>query len=345
MKKIFLKMIAGALLLILGSSVISCSREKTAEKVVLSTEQAKMLDDYKKNLEASQRIVVAKINGAVLTEKDLLDMMDLISPQFVKEAGKRSAETDKRTKKEALDTLIFRELAFQEATSMGMKAPAETVEETLKKLKADLGTESDYRNYLERSGLTEASLRKRIERDKLIEMVITREISDKVKVDEKLVRDTYMKEKKNFIEPETFLVEDVVLPAGKKDTAALDKAKMVLSLIQKNNNDISKIARDKTIIVRKGSIEAKEYPNIFKTAAKMKPGELSNVIKEEDGLHIIKLVRKEPLRQLSFQEARVDIERKLTQPDMNRVKERWKDSLKKKAKIEIKDSAGVASVP
>jgi peptidyl-prolyl cis-trans isomerase C len=71
------------------------------------------------------------------------------------------------------------------------------------------------------------------------------------------------------------------------------------------------------------------------SVSQMKAGDLSNVIKESDGLHIVKLVQKEPSRQMSFEEAKVDIENKLMLPIMNKRKAEWENALKKNAKIEI----------
>ena len=346
MKRTFSKMMIGMLSLTIAFSGISCSREKSAEKAAMSPEQSKMLEDYKKSVEESKKVVVVKVNGVNIALKDLIDMMNQIAPRYIKDAGQRSPEADAKVKKEALDTLVFRELAFQEAIKQGMKVKPEDVDAAMKKLKTELGSESAYKDYLEKSGFTEALLRQQVERDQLIEMMTNKEILLKAKVDEKLVRDTYRKKKGNFVAPESFLVEDVFIRTAKKDDAvAMNKAKETLSLIRKNNNDISKLAQDKTLLVRNGNVTKEEYPNIFQTAEIMKAGDLSNVIIESDGLHIIKLLQKEPSRQLSFEEARVDIERELTLPVMNKRKQQWENEMKKNARIEIMNTQDVMPVP
>ena len=139
--------------------------------------------------------------------------------------------------------------------------------------------------------------------------------------------------------PENFLVDDVFFQSGTDEVSAMNKARETLALIKKNNNDLSKLAGDKSIMVRRGGVTEKEYPNIFQAAAKMKSGDLSDVIKESDGLHIIKMLKKEPFRQFSFEEARVDIEHRLMGPVMNKRKTEWENRLKKTAKIEIMQDA------
>ena len=336
MEKTFLKIIVGMLLLTIGLTGISCSKEKTAEKTAPPPEDAKTIAENKRSGEEAKKIVVAKVNGAELTMKELIDMMNQIAPRYLKDPAKRSPEIDSKVRKEALDTLVFRELAFQEAIRQGMKVKPEDVDATIRKLKTKFDSENTYKEYLVKSGLTEASLRKQVERDQLIEMINTKEVLLKTKVDEKLVQDTYNKKKASFVVPESFLVEDVFIQTVREDdAAAMNKAKETLTLIKKNDNNISKLAQDKTLLIRNGGITQQEYPNIFKAASLMKPGDLSSVIIESDGLHIIKLVRKEPSRQLSFEEARVDIEHKLMLPIMNKRKEQWANELKKNAKIDI----------
>jgi len=346
MKRTLMKITVGMLLLITALSGISCSREKASEKAAAPPEHTKMIEEYIKSVEASKKVIVARVNGTDLTLKELLDIMNRIAPEHTKGAGQSSPDADAKLKKEALDTLVFRELAFQEAIKQGMKVNPENIDAAMKKLKTDLASENAYKEFLAKSGHTETSLKKQVERDQLIEAITSKEILLKAKVDEKLVRDTFEKEKKSFVVPESFFVEDIFIQTNKEDDAsALNKSKEVLAFLKKNNNDSSKLAQDKTLVVRKGGVTEQEYPSIFRTAAKMKSGELSSVIKESDGLHIVKLLQKEPSRQLSFDEARGEIEHKLMQPLINKRKLQWDNELKKNAVIEIMDTQDVMSVP
>jgi len=68
---------------------------------------------------------------------------------------------------------------------------------------------------------------------------------------------------------------------------------------------------------------------------RLKPGGLSGVIKENDGLHIIKMIQRKPSRQLSFEEARPLIESELRTSLSEKRKQEWEQQLKQNAKIEI----------
>jgi parvulin-like peptidyl-prolyl isomerase len=343
MMKRTLKVIIGAVIMTLALSGLSCTRDKTEKggKPPVPPEHGKVVEKYKESVEESKKVVAAKVNGTDIRMNELVALMNRIAPKYITDMQKRTPEIDEKVKKEALDILIFRELAVQEAARQGMKVRPEAVDETMKKLKTGLGSEEAYRKYLERSDVTEESLRKQIEKDTLFNMISAKEIIQKVKkVDEKFARDVYNREKATYIAPDGFLVEDVFVPGGKDDKAVMNKAKEVLSLIKKNNNDLSKLAQDKTIAVRNGTVTAQEYPNIYRTAEGMKSGDLSGIVGESDGLHIIKLRQKEPSRQLTFEEVRGMVEQKLMVPVIKKRKEQWENGLRKSAKIELIQAKG-----
>jgi parvulin-like peptidyl-prolyl isomerase len=334
MEIINVKYICAVLLVAITLTGTSCSREKISEKVT-TPPVGKITEEFKKGVEQSKKFVISRVNGSDITMNNLINEMNRIAPRFVNDVSQRTPEIDNKVKREALAGLIFRELAVQEAVKQGMKAGPEVVEQAMKQLKANLGSEDNYRKYLETAGHSEASFNKQIEKDELLKMITAREIIQKVKVNEKLVRDTYNKEKATYDIPESFAVEDVLIPVGKDAETSMKKAKEILALIRKNNNDISKISQDKSFFVRNGNVSNQEYPNIYQAAAKMKSGELSAIIKEEDGLHIVKFLKKVPPQTLSFEEAKGDIERKLMQPFIEKRKAEWERGLKKNARIEI----------
>jgi len=150
------------------------------DNAVKPAEHEEMLEKYRKGVEESKKVVVARVNGAEITMYDLLNRMNRIAPFYVKAGQPRDPGTDVRVRQEALDVLIFRELAVQEAVNQGMKVELEAVDRSVKTLKDRLGSEDAYRAYLSREGLTEESLRKAIGRDQLYERIAEKEIFRKV---------------------------------------------------------------------------------------------------------------------------------------------------------------------
>jgi hypothetical protein len=289
----------------------------------------------KKEAAAAKKIVVARVNGADISMYELIRAMNIIAPKYIKEGEQPAPEETSKIRKEALDRLIFEELAVQQAIRDGINPRPGAVDDVVKQVRKNLGTEEAYKDYLNKHDLTEETLRRLIERSQRYEMITSNEIYRKVKVEEKTIKDEYEKEKSRYILPENFVVEDVSFLKGQDDEATKKKAEAILTAIKKNNYDVWKLVLDGTFIVRQTRITKERNPEIYKTMAKMKVGDLSGVIKDRDGLHIIKVNKKEGPRQANFEEAKAAIEPELLVPAQDKRKEEWERELKKNAKIVI----------
>ena len=181
----------------------SCTGEKAPneEPSKPSSEPSKVLGEHRKSIEESKKTIAAKVNGVPISRFDLVEEMNAIAPQYMKPGQKRDIKTDEKIRKEALDRLIFRELAVQSAKKEGMKAPADAVAEELKRIKAEMKTEDAFRQNLMKSGITEEELSKRIERNLLLERITEKEVFGKVTVDPAEADKIYAKRKKSFKGP------------------------------------------------------------------------------------------------------------------------------------------------
>jgi parvulin-like peptidyl-prolyl isomerase len=334
MKRLTLWAVLTAVMLVAGVTFISCSREK-AENKKMPPGHEQMVEQYLKGMEEARKTVVARVNGADITMYDLSGRMKQILSNYARSGQQVTPEVEQKARKDALAALIFRDLAVQEAMRRKMTVPKEKVDAIIQQVKTKMGSEDAYKEYLKREDMTETSLRKQIEKDQLFGMIVAAEIFNKVKVNEKQVREIYTKEKKNFVMPEVFGIVDVVFPKGRGDEVAMKKAKEILSLLKKNNYAFSKLPKDKTFMVRDGFVDKEEYPTLFAALTKMKKGEVSDIITEADGLHIVKMQKKEPSREMTFGEARGAIEEKLRTSLAEKRKEEWEADLKKGSKIEV----------
>jgi len=182
MKRMNTKWIIGLVMVTIALSGFSCAHENAEKKdvTVSRVEHENIMSQYRKGVEESKKMVVARVNGADITLDKLLSRMNQIAPAYVGH-GQRTPETDEQVKHGALSILIFRELAVQEAIRRGMKVPTEQVDEALKKIKADIGSEDVFKKTLTTAGETEESFRKYLERNMLFDMITAEEIFHKAK--------------------------------------------------------------------------------------------------------------------------------------------------------------------
>ncbi len=301
--------------------------EKEKQKVTVTEEEAK-------------KIVAARVNGVDIMLDQVIKMTNYITLQAMKAAGHEGGGPDNESiKKEAMERLIVMELAFQKANSLGIKAEQKDIDAALNAIKTSQGGEEKYKESLERDHLTEPMLREQIERSIILEHIFAKEVLEKISVPEEKVKQEYEKEKGRFVIPEKILLVDVVIvPAASADAQGNGvggKAEAILKKIRENGNDPDKLAQDGTFTVRNYAPNKEKDKELIEAAGKLKPGELSGIIKAGDGLHIIKLKERVPEKQLAYNEVKGLIEGKLKAHEQSRLTTEWTEGLRKNAKIEI----------
>jgi hypothetical protein len=199
MKNINVTIMAGLLAVAISLSGVSCKKkEQVAAPPPPSPEQQAAIEEAKKGVEEARKIDVAEVNGVEITMFELVREMNRIAPKYIKENEKTAPGTTEKVRKEALDNLIFAELAVQEAVKQGITVTPERIDEVIQLMKKQTGSAKAYQEYLSGLGITEDQLRKRIERSHQLELITGKEIYQKIKLDDKDVRAEYEKNKNAF---------------------------------------------------------------------------------------------------------------------------------------------------
>jgi peptidyl-prolyl cis-trans isomerase D len=203
LKLILFVLIVGAFMF----SGFSCKKKESPkfgtkiEQPPLSPEQKRQLEEIKKGIEESKKLVVAKVNGQPITMFQIVREMNSIAPKYIKEGEPSTPEITEKIKKEALKTLIDKELAIQEAKRQKITIKKETIDNVIDKLIDMLGSKKAFEQDLKERNLTEYELRKNIERSHLYELITKKEIYDKIVVNDEVLKNYYEKNKKLFVLP------------------------------------------------------------------------------------------------------------------------------------------------
>ncbi len=280
-------------------------------------------------------LIVARVNGADISLRALNGMM-----KRVEEINARTAtsETREEIRKKALENLVLKELALQEAERRSLHVEDEIVDRAMARFIASKGHEEGYQEYLGQEKLTPADVRAQIERSLLIQRITGMEVVSKVTVTDDDVRKEYDQHKDQYVAPEKVTVIDVAVSLRSGEEAAMKKANELLAQMNADKNkDPFRLVRDDLFTVREFDLEKGKEPELYAAARQIKEGELSGVIKTGDGNHIIKLTGYTPERQLSYEEAKGTIFGKLKAIAQVKRFEEWRQELKKDAKIELFD--------
>lgn len=293
-------------------------------------------ESRKKAAEARKK-VVARVNGAEINMYDLLGMMNRVVAAFYKGLEEPSKEVTTEIKQRALDRLIFEELAVKEAVKQGIKPKAEKVKEAIDNLKNSYGSEKGFQEYLADLAQTEQQLKARIERGQLLEGITGREVYQKTSSDPKAITRLY-KEYKAAGKLKTapiYVVEEVLVLAGKDEQETKASAERVLAELKRNNNDFEKLMLDGTFIVRRLSVTKEKNPKVFAKMQGMKIGEFSGAVQDGESYHIFKVVESKPGHELTKKESHKMLEDRLAPYFQEQRRAEWVKKLRKGAKIEI----------
>jgi peptidyl-prolyl cis-trans isomerase SurA len=292
---------------------------------------------------------VARVNGAVLTDRDLLREMFTIFPYARQHNGFPKGQ-EAAIRQGALEMIIFEELVYQESQRRKLTIP----EAKLKQAEADFRTQfhspDEYQQYLqaEMQG-SEQNVRQNIKRSLLIDQVLKTDVETRSAVTTAEVQAYYAKNAARFQQPESFTFQSIsVVPplkptpeqaknALKKAQDALQKAKATKSY--QDFGLLAEAVSEDDFRVNMGDHKAvgreKLPPQIVKAFQGMQSGQVSGLIQVESAYTIVRLNAHNPARKQPFAEVKNDLKTELQKARYEKLRSGLAKQLRAKAKVEI----------
>jgi parvulin-like peptidyl-prolyl isomerase len=289
------------------------------------------------------------VNGAVLTDRDLLREMLQIFPYAQQHNGFPKAE-EAAIRQGALEMIIFEELVYQEAQRRKLTVPPEQLKQAESDFKKQFESAAEYQQFLkqEMSG-SDAVVREKIKRSLLIEQVLKTEVEKKSAVSEAEARAYYEKNPAKFELPETFAFQTIsILPppnpsadqgkeAQKRANEALKQAKATKSY-QEFGLLAEKISEDDFHVNMGDHKEVgkeKLPPQVVKALGAMKPGQVSELIQIDQAYTIVRLNWHSPARKQPFAEVNSGLTAELQKQKYEQLRVGLDKQLRAKAKVEV----------
>jgi parvulin-like peptidyl-prolyl isomerase len=235
---------------------------------------------------------VARINGSVLTDRDLLREMLTMFPYARQHNGFPKAEEPK-IRYGALKMIEFEELVYQEAERRKMTVPAAKLQSAEAQFRSQFPSQEEFDKYLqtEMQGSRQV-LRRHIRRSLLVDALLKAEVEDKAKVTPAEARVYYDKNPDAFRYNESFSIQTIsIMPADKASAEvkkeARKRAEDALRQAQatKSYEDFGLLAEklsEDDFHVYMGDHKAvdrdKLPPEIVKAALTMQPGQVSDLL-------------------------------------------------------------------
>jgi parvulin-like peptidyl-prolyl isomerase len=329
------RLIGVFLVLFLVSSSFAFPKGNSGRGIERQSEMQQMSDVMKEQLKGSRNTVVARVNGSPITMGSVLKMMSYI----MRENPDPNLDANE-VKKNAINRLILQELAYQKAKEKGMVVDKKRIDDAIAGLRISLGGEDGFKRYLQKEMITEDDLRSEIERREIVEKIFKDEVMNQVIISEDDVKDYYKKNLDRFRQNESMIVTDIVFLLDIKEEKSMERAKEILRTIKEDiKKDLSKLKKEDDFVVR--DIEIKDQKDrlreseIYNESKKLKVGEISDVIKLSDSIHILMLKSYTPEKEYSYEEVRELVLKELRNEALIKRLKVWEEELKKDANIEI----------
>lgn len=246
----------------------------------------------------SEREVVAIVNGAPITRRAVLQVVDGLVAVGGPDAD---AATRARYAGNALESLIDLELLYQESQRRGIEVPDSAVDAEIARTKQHFGSPKEYGAALRAKGLSEADVRTETRRTMAVKRLLESSVWKEIRISPEQVQEFYDRHRDEFRHPAEIRASHILirLPEG-ATTAQRDKAKQSAEAILaqlRQGGDFAELARAHSQdpasskdggdlgYFAKGELDAD-----FEAAAfALSPGQVSGVVKTSLGYHIIKV--------------------------------------------------------
>lgn len=292
---------------------------------------------------------VARVNGAVLTDRDLAREIQAIFPYAQTHNGVPKA-MEPEMRKGALDMIIFEELVYQEALRRKMTIAPERMKKAEAAFRKQFATEQEFNQVLQIEVHGSRQLmREKIRRSLLIEDLLKSDVTKKSKVSETEALAYYKANQKKFQHAEMFSIQTIsIIPpqnAGpdvqqeaRKHADDASKAAKATKTYQEFGLLAEKVSDDDWHVNmgdRKSVEREKLPPPVVKAALTMKPGQVSDLIPLGSAYTLFRLNAHIPAGVTPFQEVKAKLLTDLQKQKNEQLRAGLNQRLRKAAKIEV----------
>jgi peptidyl-prolyl cis-trans isomerase SurA len=276
--------------------------------------------------------VLVKVNGDILTQTELEErqtaairarMGQDLKPDMINNSEELKKAVDEVTPQllvDAIDELLL----LQMGKEKGYHLSDEQFKAWLDNLRKEqnLGDDQKFQAALKQEGMSIDDLRKNVEKQFLVSQVQRDEVGSKLSITEEEARQYYLSHKNEFAEPATVTLREILVevPPTKQggqttiSVAKQDEAEATAAALRTRvlaGEDFSKVAGEASASASKanggliGPINLAEVSvSVQDLIAKMKPGDISQPIRTNRGVQILKLETIKPASIQPFEAVR-----------------------------------------
>ena len=292
---------------------------------------------------------VVRVNGVVLTDRDLAREMLNVFPYAKQHGGKFPKDSEAQIRQQAIRNLEFEELAYQDAKAHGLTVPPAKLDKAIRDFRAQFDDEAQFQQYLkiEQKG-SKQELRSKIRRAILIDEAIKSAVDNRAKYTNLQLKAFYDKNPERFRKPESISLQTITIAYGdnpkpaekqkarKQAEDALQQARATKDyegfgqLAEKVSMDDWRVMMGDHKWLHRGRMpEAVE-----KVVFNLKVGQISDIIDSGDSFCIARVNGREDAHLISFAEIKPRLKQDLETQKKDELRAAFDKRLRTTAKIE-----------
>lgn len=289
---------------------------------------------------------VAIVNNVPIERGQFDGEVFLIQKTFLGQGKPLTCSQLASIRAEVLESMIRREVLYQDSRKAGIKPDEKAVAGEIAKLRQQFPTETDYKNELSRRNMSEELLRSQLERNSSLQQYVDQQFGAKVAVTDTEMVEYYESRLDLFKQPLQARVSHILIQTGptweeSRKQEARRKAEQILKNLKKGQ-DFAVLAREQSDgptrtnggdlgYIRPGQLDAQLDNAVFR----LKTGETSDIIETSYGFHVFKMVDRKPETVLAYDMVKEQLRQHLVQEKARQNAERYAKTLREKASVEI----------
>jgi parvulin-like peptidyl-prolyl isomerase len=292
---------------------------------------------------------VARVNGTVLTDRDLVREMYTLFPYAAQHNGQVPPEMAPQIRQGALKMIVFEELLYQEALRRQMTIPPAKLQKAEADFLGQFTSPTEYRQFLNQEFQgSEKALHEKIRRSLLIDAMLKAEVDKKSTVTVAEVKAYYDKNPARFEYPEAFAFQTIsILPPDTPTAANLKelrkraddalKQAQATKTYEQFGMLAEKISEDDYRVMmgdHKNVDRSKLAPQVVQALLAIKPGEITGIIQLEQAYTIVRLNAHIEAGKTKFADVKDSLQNELQKQKVEQVRAALDKRLRKNAKVE-----------